>query len=143
MRNNKITLIALFVLTMTTAVFAAENWKEKLRKELPLLSHGNWIVVADSAYPLQIAPGIETICGAADQLTVVKEMLAELDKAKHVKPTIYTDAEMQFVDEKNAPGVGAYRNGLGTLLADKPVQNLRTKRSSPNSTKPGSRLRSC
>jgi len=114
----------LFVSLMTTALFAADNWKEKLQKELPLLGHRNWIVVVDSAYPLQTAPGIETIYVEADQLEVVKGVIAELAKTKHVKPTIYTDAEMKFVAEKSAPGIGAYRAGLGKILMNQPAQVL-------------------
>jgi D-ribose pyranose/furanose isomerase RbsD len=119
-------IIGSFVLfsLMTTAMFAADNWKEKLQKELPLLGHRNWIVVADSAYPLQVSPGIETIYVNADQLAVVQGVLAELAKTKHVKPAIYTDAELKFVSEKNAPGIGAYRDRLASLLAGQPVQVL-------------------
>ena len=122
--KNKIFTICLLVSLMTTAVFAADNWKEKLQQELPLLGHRNWIVVADSAYPLQTAPGIETIYVEADQLEVVKGVIAELTKTKHVKPTIYTDAEMKFVAEKNAPGIGAYRDGLKKILTNQPAQVL-------------------
>jgi hypothetical protein len=116
------------ILTLTILVnistFAADNWKEKLQKELPLLGHRNWIVVADSAYPLQTAPGIETIYVEADQLEVVKGVIVELAKTKHVKPTIYTDAEMKFVAETNAPGITAYRDGLGKVMTNQPVQVL-------------------
>ena len=114
----------LLTLIMTTNVFSSETWKEKLQKELPLLGHRNWIVVADSAYPLQTAPGIETICAEADQVTVVKEVLAALAKTKHVKPIIYTDTEMKFVAEANAPGISAYRDTLGHILANQPAQLL-------------------
>jgi len=114
----------MFLTLMTTTVFAADNWQAKLWKELPLLGHRNWIVVADSAYPLQTAAGIETIYVEADPLEVVKGVLAELAKTKHVKPTIYTDAEMKFVAETNAPGITAYRDGLGKILTNQPVQVL-------------------
>jgi D-ribose pyranose/furanose isomerase RbsD len=123
MKTRLLTSLALIGI-MTTTTFAADNWKEKLQKELPLLGHRNWIVVADSAYPLQTAPGIETIYVAADQLEVVKGVIAELAKTKHVKPTIYTDTEMKFVAETNAPGITAYRDGLGKVLANQPVQVL-------------------
>ena len=123
MKNILVTTL-LLLLTMNTAMSAADNWKEKLQIELPLLGHRNWIVVADAAYPLQTAPGIETIYVAADQLEVVKGVIAELAKTKHVKPTIYTDAEMKFVAEKNAPGIGTYRDGLEKILAGQPVQVL-------------------
>jgi hypothetical protein len=100
------------------------NWADRLRHELPLLGHRNWIVVVDSAYPLQTAPGIETTYANADQIEVVKQVLAELAKTKHVKPTIYTDAEMKFVTESNAPGITAYRENLSKALAGEAVQVL-------------------
>jgi hypothetical protein len=54
----------------------------------------------------------------------VKTVLAELDKAKHVRPTVYVDSELQHVPEEDAPGVAAYRDRLTTLLADRPVSSL-------------------
>ena len=122
MKNKIIAVCILF--SLMTGILSAADWKEKLQKELPLLGHRNWIVVADSAYPLQTAPGIETVYVEADQLEVVKGVLAALAKTKHVKPTIYTDAEMKFVAEKNAPGIGAYRDSLEKILANQPVQVL-------------------
>jgi D-ribose pyranose/furanose isomerase RbsD len=106
----------------TSSVIDSDDWKKKLRQELPLLGHRNWIVVVDAAYPWQVAPGIETICAAAEPLAVVKQVLAELAKAKHVQPVIYTDAEMKFVAEKNAAGISAYRDALARLLAGQKVQ---------------------
>ena len=123
MKTRLLTTLALITL-MTGTTFAGDNWQKKLRQELPLLGHRNWIVVADAAYPLQTAPGIETIYVNAGQLEVVKGVLAELAKTKHVKPTIYTDAEMTFVAEKNAPGISAYRDGLEKILANQSVQVL-------------------
>ncbi len=123
---NKILRRVMLVALMTAAinVHADSTWKAKLQKELPLLGHRNWIVVADAAYPLQTAPGIETICADADQVAVVKEVLAALAKTRHVKPAIYTDSEMKFVAEKNAPGIGAYREALANILANQPMQTL-------------------
>jgi hypothetical protein len=120
----KILALLIIMSAMSSLVSAADNWREKLQKELPLLGHRNWIVVADSAYPLQTAPGIETIYVDADQLAVVKGVIAELAKTKHVKPTIYTDAELKFVAETNAPGIGAYRDRLDEILKNQPVQVL-------------------
>lgn len=107
-----------------SAPSAHSAWQEKLRTALPLLGHRNWIVIADSAYPLQTAPGIETIYVDGDQLEVTKAVLAELAKAKHVRPVIFTDAELKFVPEKNAPGVTEYRAGLEKVLAQRAVQAL-------------------
>jgi len=122
--KNRLVAYLIALMTLSTVAFAADNWKETLRKELPLLGHRNWIVVADAAYPLQTAPGIETICADADQVTVVKEVLAALAKTSHMKPVIFTDAEMKFVTEKNAPGIGAYRAALAGLLTNQSAQVL-------------------
>lgn len=122
--KTKIITTCLLLSLMTSALSAADNWREKLQQELPLLGHRNWIVIADAAYPWQTAPGIETIYVTADQLEVVKGVIAELAKTKHVKPTIYTDAEMKFVAEKNSPGIGAYRDGLQKILTNQPAKVL-------------------
>lgn len=123
MKTKTLNAIVLFGI-MTATTFAGENWKQKLQKELPLLGHRNWIVITDAAYPLETAPGIETIYVEADQLEVVKGVIAEMTKTQHVKPTIYTDAEMKFVAETNAPGTSAYRDGLARVLTNQPVQVL-------------------
>jgi D-ribose pyranose/furanose isomerase RbsD len=124
MKNKFICALTLLMLMAATTAFAAENWKDKLHRELPRLGHRNWIVVADAAYPLQTAPGIETICADAEQATVVKEVLAALAKTKHVQPAVFTDTEMKYVAEKNAMGISKYRETLAKILADKNVQAL-------------------
>jgi hypothetical protein len=117
--------LAFLTLMIAATVSAAPfSWKTKLARELPLLGHRNWIVVADAAYPLQTAPGVETICVEDDQLEVVKAVLAALAQTKHVKPTIYVDAELKHVAETNAPGIGAYRDGLARILEGKAPQAL-------------------
>jgi hypothetical protein len=115
-----------FILLLTASVFSAEEpeWRQKLEKELPLLGHRNWIVVADSAYPWQTAPGIETVYTDDDQLEVVKAVLKTLEKAKHVTPTIYTDAELSHIPEQDAKGISKYRDKLKKLLEEKQVQSL-------------------
>ena len=100
------------------------NWQTKLKQALPLLGHRNWIVIADAAYPWQTAAGIETIATGGSQLEVTKQVLAALGKTTHVQPIIYTDAELEYVAETDAPGVTAYRKQLTKLLAKCDVQVL-------------------
>ena len=94
-------------------------WRQTLAGEVPLLGHRNWMVIADSAYPAQTSPGVETIYTGATQLETLKTVLAALDRAKHVRPVIHTDAELEYVPEALAPGVGAYRSALKALLKDR------------------------
>ncbi len=116
--------LALLLVIMSSTALGQTGWERKLQSELVLLGHRNWIVVADSAYPLQTAPGIETIFANEDQVRVLAKVLEQLSKTRHVKPIIYTDAELKYVPEKNAPGITEYRAGLDRVLADRPRQVL-------------------
>ena len=100
------------------------DWRVRLHEELPLLGHRNWIAVVDSAYPLQTSAGIETVNTNADQLEVVKAVLDQLGQAKHVRPVIFTDAELKFVPESDAAGVTAYREALTNLVGKTEAQSL-------------------
>jgi hypothetical protein len=84
---------------------------------LPLYGHRNWIVVTDSAYPAQSAPGIETVYIGGSHEEAVRRVLAAMKGAKHVRPTAYLDAELAYVSESAAPGVGALRAKLAAALA--------------------------
>ena len=41
---------------------------------------------------------------------------ALLSECKHIKPTIYTDQELAFVSEEDAPGITAYREQLEQIF---------------------------
>jgi len=109
-------ILILVVTALCARASYCQAWKTKLSEELTKYGHRNWIVVADSAYPLQVPPGIETILADADQLTVVREVITDLAEARHVRAIVYTDSELSFVPEQDAKGVGAYREGLAKLL---------------------------
>ncbi|CAN5565444.1 hypothetical protein BH11ARM1_BH11ARM1_03550 [soil metagenome] len=93
-------------------------------QKLPALGHRNWIVVADSAYPLQVAPGIETITVSDSQIAAVRQVLSALAKTTHVRPVIYVDSELPFVSEKNAPGITGFRKELDHVLKGHAVERL-------------------
>ena len=101
------------------------DWRVRLDEELPLLGHRNWIAVVDSAYPLQTSKGIETIETDADHLDVVQTVLDRLAKAKHVRPVIYTDAELKVIYESDARGVTTYREALAKLVGETEARSLR------------------
>jgi len=103
---------------------AVTSWQAVLEKDLPLLGHRNWIVLADSAYPWQTAPGVKTISTGGEQLEVVQAVLQAVDDAPHVRPIIYTDAELPFLPEEDAPGITAYCMGLKNVLVGRSVHSL-------------------
>ncbi len=92
------------------------HWKGQLKAFLPLFGHRNWIVVADSAYPAQSRPGIDTVVSGAGQIEVAQTVLRAIEAAKHVRANIYLDQELQFVAEDDAPGVTRYRTQLAKML---------------------------
>jgi len=117
-------LSVLALTAVSQSVNRDSDWHQRLREELPLLGHRNWIAVVDSAYPLQTSAGIETVETNADQLEVVREVLDQVGKAKHVRPVIFTDAELKLVPESDAKGVTAYREALSSLLGKTDAQSL-------------------
>jgi hypothetical protein len=91
-------------------------WEQHLSVILPLFGHRNWIVVADSAYPSQSRPGIETIVSGAGQVEVARRVLDSIANSKHVRANIYLDQELQFVAETDAPGISRYRKQLAEMF---------------------------
>jgi hypothetical protein len=125
---RRILVVCLMLVSFSTAGSAGDSpvrdWRTRLKEELPLLGHRNWIAVVDSAYPLQTSAGIETINTDADHLDVVKAVLGELSNTRHVRPVIFTDAELRLVPESDANGVIAYRENLSKLLGKSNPQSL-------------------
>jgi len=91
-------------------------WKDKLKKQLPLLGHRNWILIVDKAYPMQSANGITTINTKKDFLDVLKFVLESIKLEKHTSPIIYTDKELTFMDDSLCPGVEKFQKDLKRTL---------------------------
>ncbi len=123
-----IAVVILMASTLNVEVKAEQvkptDWRVELTKSLPVLGHRNFIVIADSAYPLQSNAGIKTIYTGDSQITVVKEVLAAVEKAAHVNGTIYVDKELSYVAEHHAKGIEEYRKALDKVLDGKAIQRL-------------------
>jgi hypothetical protein len=118
------TFLAVVLLLLTLPVHAATpDWNKRLAGAMSLLGHRNWILVVDSAYPLQTAPGIETIETNAAQLEVARAVLGEIENSIQVRPVVYMDAELPFISDSDAPGASAYRSEIAELLRKYPVQS--------------------
>ncbi len=100
------------------------KWQQRLADILPLLGHRNWIVVTDAAYPAQAQPGIETIVANGELIAVLESVLAQVSGARHVRPVVHVDAELQFVAEQDAPGVSEFRRRLTAALDELAVESL-------------------
>lgn len=117
--------VGTFVMLAGALVAQAQtDWQRKVNDALPLMGHRNWIVVVDSAYPLQSSPGVETVETSSDQLAVLDYVLGAIKASKHVRPLVHTDAELRYVPESRAPGVDQYRKDLKSRLDGIPIDSL-------------------
>jgi hypothetical protein len=122
-------LLAVAVFLMVPALHAAPpeepaSWLAKVAQELPLLGHRNWILIVDSAYPLQVAPGVETVDTRAPLTAVLPYVLGEIENSEHVRPDIYMDAELPFVTDQDAPGTSQFRANIADILHVYPIQTM-------------------
>ena len=120
----------LFLVILATAIPAVAqapshpDWKTVVEEELPLLGHRNWLLIVDSAYPLQASPGVETVETEAPQIEVLRYVLGALDRSVHLRPEIFLDKELAFVPEDDASGVSAYRRELHAVLSSYAPESL-------------------
>jgi hypothetical protein len=103
---------------------AQSNWKSRVNESMPLLGHRNWILIVDSAYPLQSSPGVETIETNASHLDVLQYVLGAVNNSIHVRPLIYVDKELPFVPDDDAPGASAYRKQIAQTLSDYTIESI-------------------
>lgn len=121
--------LATLVLLTAAGCFAQQKpWTQMVADRLPYFGSGNWIVVADSSFPLRSVPAIETILSDDSHIDTVRKLLEWLSKDGHVRPVLYADAELNHMSEQDAPGIGAYRQLLSGLLAklfpEQPVKRM-------------------
>jgi L-fucose mutarotase/ribose pyranase (RbsD/FucU family) len=126
MNISRVLFASLFMMSgmVATAQAPASDWQNRVGQILPLMGHRNWIMIVDSAYPLQSSAGVETIETNEDQIEVIRKVLSAVDGSIHVRPIIYMDAELPFVPEKDAPGVAAYREGIKSLFKGQTITSL-------------------
>ena len=100
-----LTLLVSSSISQSQAGGSSSDWKAIVQNRLPLYGHRNWIVVADSAFPVYAAPGIETIVTDEDLPSVLKYVASAISSSRHVRATVFLDQELQFVDEHDYPGI--------------------------------------
>jgi len=83
---------------------------------LPHLGHRNWVAVVDAAFPELVAPGVTTLVGGSLESTV-----DALNASAHIRYEVLIDAELEFLQEPDCPGIEAFRCRLDRLLEEMPV----------------------
>jgi RbsD / FucU transport protein family len=126
MRKYSVALAVLFLASLVSGApaIAQSNWKSRVTESMPLLGHRNWILIVDSAYPLQSSPGVDTIETNASHLDVLQYVLGAVNNSIHVRPLIYMDSELPFVPDDDAPGASAYRARVAQVLNDYKIESI-------------------
>jgi RbsD/FucU transport protein family protein len=124
MRKSVLFIWLTIMFVAPTVSTAQSDWKARVAQSMPLMGHRNWVLIVDSAYPLQSSPGVETIETNANQLDVLRFVLGSVNSSIHVRPLIYMDKELPFVGDDDAPGATAYRNQVQKILADYTIESM-------------------
>jgi D-ribose pyranose/furanose isomerase RbsD len=109
--------VAVFAFVGAHAAPFPMRWERKLKHLVPDFGHRNWIVVADSAYPAQSNPGIETWSTGEDHIAVLEKIVRLINESGHVRANIYMDGELDRVSEHDAPGVTDLKKALDRVLS--------------------------
>jgi RbsD / FucU transport protein family len=103
---------------------SSSDWKAIVQNRLPLYGHRNWIVVADSAFPVYAAPGIETIVVNDDLPSVLKYVATAISSSRHVRATFFLDQELLFIDERDYSGVSELRKQITAPFSKDQVSSI-------------------
>lgn len=103
---------------------ATTDWQTTFHQRLSLYGHRNWIIVSDSAFPAYSESGIETIAANEDLPSVLKYVAQVISSSKHVRATPFLDQELQFVQEKDYPGVTNLRQEITTTFGKNKLTSI-------------------
>lgn len=124
MRRSLMAVAALVITFVPGVALTAQSWQARVNETMPLLGHRNWILIVDSAYPLQSSPGVETLETNAPHLDVLRYVLGSINKSIHVRPLIFMDAELPFVPDDDAPGASSYRDQVQQILGSYKIESM-------------------
>jgi D-ribose pyranose/furanose isomerase RbsD len=96
---------------------AISGWQTTLQQRLPLYGHRNWIVVSDAAFPAYSQSGVETIVVNQELPSVLDYVAKAIASSKHVRAAAFLDRELDFVEEKDYPGVTHLREEISRVFA--------------------------
>jgi L-fucose mutarotase/ribose pyranase (RbsD/FucU family) len=103
---------------------ATADWQTTFQQRLPVYGHRNWIIVSDAAFPAYSQSGIETIVANDDLPSVLNYVAQAISSSKHVRATVFLDQELQFVQEKDYPGVTHLREEITSAFAKNKLSSI-------------------
>ncbi|HVN19525.1 MAG TPA: RbsD/FucU domain-containing protein [Dongiaceae bacterium] len=100
------------------------DWRALVQNRLPLYGHRNWIIVADSAFPVYAGPGIETIVVNDDLPTVLNYVAKAISSSRHVRATVFLDKELDFVEDLDYAGASELKKQILSTFSKEQVSSI-------------------
>ncbi len=99
-------------------------WAEEVTREVGALGIQNWIIIAESSFPVASRRGVRTVVVDADVPELVDFVINELEKSETVNPSFNLARELPFVKNDNAPGIDEFRRQLKEALHGHQVREM-------------------
>ncbi len=95
---------------------ASKPWSGTIKRELGALGARNWVVIAESAFPIHSRRGLRVIQIDEEIPEIIEVVEQIIDQKQHVKPRVYVTSEVSNVSYGYAPGIENYRTKLKEAL---------------------------
>ena len=102
-------------------------WGEVVAREVNALGIRNWIIVAESSFPVVSRRGVRTLVVDAEIPEVVDYVVNELEKSETLLPSFSMARELPFVRNTQAPGVDEFRSLLQESLHGHEVREMENR----------------
>jgi len=99
-------------------------WGGAVSREVEALGIQNWIIIAESSFPVVSRRGVRTVVVDAEIPELVDFVVNELERSENVTPSFNTARELPYVENDRAPGIDQFRKELKTALHGHPVRQL-------------------
>ena len=100
------------------------SWGGVVSREVNALGSGNWIVIAESSFPVVSRRGVRTVVVDTEIPELVDYVVNELEKSETVTPSFSTARELPFVKNDRAPGIDEFRKLLRESLHGHEVRQM-------------------
>jgi len=99
-------------------------WGGMISREIDALGIQNWIIIAESSFPVVSRRGVRTVVVDAEIPELLDYVVNDLERSEKVTPSFNTARELPFVSNDRAPGIEQFRKDLKTALHGHEVREL-------------------
>jgi hypothetical protein len=99
-------------------------WAGTVEREVDTLGIQNWIIVAESSFPVASRSGVRTLVVDGEIPEIVDFIVNHLEKSETVTPSFNTARELSFVSNDRAPGIDYLRKQLNGALHGHQVRQM-------------------